>query len=321
MSRVDALLRPDEEVVFRNNPGPVWLGLPLAGLCVAGLGWLGYALYRGEAVAADWVATLVLLPVLVLFFAWYAHRPDIVVTHGQVLRSAGLLRGKAEVIAREDIAEIRFQGWRTGILTRAPGQLRMTLPNGMAIVDGRVWFPVPGLGWWRRRKDAGRSERQAFAIALGLTPMRWRPPSLPEKAALLDAVDFLAGMAAVILWAAACWAALSFWADRTGATEPLRDPVFWTFGPAIFVSLWLMNAARRYLILMLAPKLAPAAMARLWLCAAYRPDWRGEHRESVTTSRAGRLARYERLLSRRYGEPLGCAGLAGPEACNGGWIK
>jgi hypothetical protein len=72
---------------------------------------------------------------------------------------------------------------------------------------------------------------------------------------------------------------------------------------------------------MLAPRLAPAAMARLWLCAAYRPDWRGEHRESVTTSRAARLARYERLLSRRYGEPISCAGLAGPEACNGGWVK
>lgn len=50
------------------------------------------------------------------------------------------------------------------------------------------------------------------------------------------------------------------------------------------------------------------------------PTW-GEHRESVTTSRAARLARYERLLSRRYGEPISCAGLAGPEACNGGWVK
>ena len=167
----------------------------------------------------------------------------------------------------------------------------------------------------------GRSERQAFATALGLKPLSWRPPSLPEKAALLDAVDFLAGLAAVLLWAAACWTALSFWADRTSATEPLRDPVFWTFGPVIFAALWLMNAARRYLVLMLAPKLASAAMARLWLCAACRPDWRGEHRESVTTSRAARLARYERLLSRRYGEPISCAGLAGPEACNGGWIK
>lgn len=30
MSRARSLLRPEEEVVFHNNPGPVWLGLPLA---------------------------------------------------------------------------------------------------------------------------------------------------------------------------------------------------------------------------------------------------------------------------------------------------
>lgn len=321
MSRASALVRPDEEIVFRNNPGPVWLGMPLAGFCLAGLGWLGYALYRSEAVAADWRGTLVLLPLLTLFFLWYAHRPDIMVTDSRLLRTAGLLRGKAEAIAREDIAEVRFQGWSTGILARAPGLLRLTQPNGMAIANEGAWFPVAGLGWWRRRKDAGRSERQAFANALGLTPMRWRPPSLPEKAALLGAVDFLAGMATVILWAAACWTALSVWADRTGAVEPMRDPVFWAFGPAILAALWLMNAARRYLVLLLAPRLAPAAMARLWLCAAYRPDWRGEHPETVPASRAKRLARYERLMARRYGEPISCADLAGPEACNGGWIK
>lgn len=320
MSRVDSLLRPEEEVVFRNDPGPVWLGLPLAGLCAAGLGWLAYALYRGEVAAADWTFTLTLLPLLTLFFVWFAHRPDIVVTDSRLLRTAGLLRRKAEAIAREDIAELRFHGWSTGILARAPGLLRMTEPNGMAIADGRVWFPVAGLGWWRRRKD-GRSERRAFAAVLGATPLQWRPPSLPEKATMLGAVDFLAGMGAIFLWATACWIGLSFWAGETGAADPLRDPVFWAFGPAILAALWLMNAARRHLILLLAPRLVSADMARLWLCAAYRPDWRGEHPESAPASRAARLARHERLLSRRYGEPVSSAAVGGPEACNGGWIK
>ena len=41
MSRVHSLLRADDEVIFRNNPGPVWLGLPLAALCLAGRGWAG----------------------------------------------------------------------------------------------------------------------------------------------------------------------------------------------------------------------------------------------------------------------------------------
>jgi len=321
MTRAHSLLRPDEEIVFRNSPGPVWLGLPLAALCLAGLGWLGYAIYRGEVAAADWALTLTLLPLLVLFFIWFAHRPDIMVTDSRLLRSTGLFRGKAAAIPREDIAEIRFQGWNTGILARAPGLMRITQPNGMAVADTRIWFPITGLGWWRRRKDHGRSERKAFATVLGLTPMLWRPPSLPEKAALLDAVDFLAGLAAVILWAAGCWAALSIWAAWTGAADPVRDPVFWAIPPAILAAFWLMRTARRYLVMMLAPGLAPAGMARLWLCAAYRPDWRGEHRESVTASRARRLARYERLLSRRYGEPLSCAGIDGPEICNGGWIK
>ena len=77
MSRVDALRRPDEEVVFRNNPGPVFVGLPLAALCLAGLGALGHALYRGEVAAADWTFTLTALPLLTLFFAWFGHRPGI----------------------------------------------------------------------------------------------------------------------------------------------------------------------------------------------------------------------------------------------------
>jgi hypothetical protein len=51
------------------------------------------------------------------------------------------------------------------------------------------------------------------------------------------------------------------------------------------------------------------------------PDWRGEHPESVPASRVARLARQERLLSRRYGEPVSCAAVGGPEARNGGWIK
>ena len=320
MTRAYALLRPDEEVVFRNNPGPVFIGLPLAALCLAGLGALGYAIFKGKVAAVDWQVTLTLLPVLTLFFAWYAHRPDIMVTDSRMLRSAGLLRRKAEAIAREDIAELRFRGWGTGILARAPGLLRITEPNGMAIADDCVWFPVAGLGWWRRRKD-GRSERRAFAAALGLTPMLWRPPSLPEKAALLSAVNFLATIGAVILWVALCWGTLSVWAATTGADAPLRDPVFWSFGPAILAALWLTNAARRYMILLLAPTLVPADMAQLWLCAAFRPDWRGEHPETVPASRATRLARYDRLLARRYGEPVSCTGLPGPEACNGGWIQ
>ena len=320
MSRVDALLRPDEEVIFRNSPGPVFIGLPLAALCFAGLGALGYAIYRGEVAAADWTATLTALPLLTVFFASFAHRPAILVTDSRLLRSAGALRRKAEAIAREDIAELRFQGWGTGILARAPGLLRLTQPNGMAVANDRVWFPVAGLGWWRRRKD-GRSERKAFAAALELTPLLWRPPSLPEKAAMLGAVDFLAAMGAIILWAAACWTGLSLWAAATGADEPLRDPVFWAFAPMILGALWLVNAARRYLVLLLAPRLVAADMARLWLCAAYRPDWRGEHPDAVPASRAARIARYERLLSKRYGEPLSCAALPGPEACNGGWIK
>lgn len=320
MSRVDSLRRADEEVVFRNSPGPVFIGLPLAALCLTGLAGLGYALYRGDAMATDWTGTLIALPILAVFFVWFGHRPDIMVTDSRLLRSAGLLRRKAEAIAREDIAELRFRGWSTGILARAPGLLRMTQPNGMAIADDRVWFPVGGLGWWRRRKD-GRSERKAFAGALGLTPMLWRPPSLPEKATMLGAVDFLAAVGVILLWAVACWTALSLWAAGTGTAEPLRDPVFWAFAPVILAALWLANAARRYLILLLAPRLVSADMARLWLCAVYRPDWRGEHPETVPASRAARLARYEHLLSRRYGEPVSCAGLAGPEACNGGWVE
>lgn len=321
MTRVHSLLRADEKVVFHNSPGPVWLGFPLAGLCLAGLGWLGYALYLGEVGAGDWAASLVLLPLITLFFLWYAHRPDVLVTDSRLLRTAGLLRGKAEAIAREDIAEIRFRGWSTGILARAPGLLRLTQPNGMAVADGRVWFPVDGLGWWRRRSLAGRSGRQAFAAAVGLTPLSWRPPSLPEKAALLGAVDFLAGMMVVLLWAAGCWVALSIRAAESAVAVPLRDPVYWAFWPVMLAALWLIDAARRYLVPILAPRLATAEMARLWLCAAYRPDWRGEPRESVPASRAARLARYESLLSRRYGEPLRCGDLPGPETCNGGWIK
>lgn len=320
MSRVRSLLRPDEEVLFSNGPGPVWLGLPLAGACIAILGLMAHSVYRGAVRAEDWQVTLTLLPLMALFFLWYAHRPEIVVTGSRMLRSAGLFRRNAEAIARGDIAEIRFRGWGTAILARAPGLLRRTQPNGMAISDGRTWFTVPGLGWWRRRKDAGRTERQAFALAVGLKPLLWRAPSLPEGAARLASLDFLAGMLAVVLWAVGSWTALSVWAAETAVAQPLRDPAFWAFWPAMLAVLWLVNAVRRYLVLLLAPRLAGADMARLWLCAAYRPDWRGEHAEAVPASRARRLARYESLLSRRYGEELCCADLPGPEACNGGWI-
>jgi hypothetical protein len=34
-----------------------------------------------------------------------------------------------------------------------------------------------------------------------------------------------------------------------------------------------------------------------------------------------RLARYEALLTRRYGKSVLCAELPGPEICNGGWIE
>lgn len=321
MSRARSLLRPDENILFRNDPGPVWLGLPLAAVCLAVLGLMGHAIHRGDLRAEDWRGTLALLPLTALFFFWYAHRPEIIVTESRILRSAGLLRLWVESVAREDIAEIRFRGWWTGILARAPGLLRRTEPNGMAIADRRIWFTVGGLGWWRRRKDAGRTERQAFAAAVGLKPLLWRPPSLPEEAARLAAVDSLAWMGMAVLWMVGAWLAPSLWEVWVNGATPLTEHDFWVFWPAMLLALWVMKRFRRYAILLLAPWLSGADMVELWLCTRFRPDWRGEHPETVSASRARRQKLYERIMSERYGRPVRCDRLPGPEMLNGGWIK
>lgn len=320
MSRVDRLRRADETVLFRNKPGPTVVGAPLAAICGIAVAVIIYRVLAGEVALEDWITPLITLPVLATLFAAIDHRADIMVTDSRLLRSTGLMRRKVEAIALEEIVEVRIRGWETGVLARAPGLMRVTETTGMAIAREGVWFPVDGVGWLRNGKD-GSTEQEAFAAAIGLKPRRWRSPSLPEKASLLRAIDFLLGLGAVALWALSCLAVLYLGFGGEDSILAIGDPYFWLHIPGFVAALWLIDMARRYLMLLLAPRLASAAMAQLWLCDALRPDWRGEHPEAVSASRAARIARSERILSKRFGQPVRCADAPGPEAYNGGWFQ